>query len=130
MLTGPMRSSDRTYSPRAFDPIASYLDTTMAGGTSLLVGFEPAGQHTDDYVLLRSEVILEYEQLISDLRRQLLHYKRLVAHLSGPREAEEEYDSGRVVLPMDAQSIKIVNSIVQARVPDSAIFRDFDEGEL
>jgi hypothetical protein len=130
MSTVSTRPSDRTYAPRAFDSIASSLDTTMTGGTALLVGFETPIQPTDEYVLLRSEVILEYEQMISDLRRQLIHYKRLVAHLSGPREGADDYDSTSVVLPIDAQSIKVVNSIVQAHIPQSAIFREFDEGEL
>jgi hypothetical protein len=102
----------------------------MTGGTALVLGFENTGQHADEYVLLRSEVILEYEQMISDLRRQLIHYKRLVAHLSAPQEVEEDFDSTRVTLPLDTQSIKVVNSVLQARVPQSAIFQDFDEEEL
>lgn len=122
-------SSDRTYAPRAFDPIASFLDTTMVGGTALLVGSESPGQRSEEYVLLRSEMILEYEQVIADLRRQLIHYKRLVAHLIAPREAQDDYDTTRGVLPIDAQSVKVVNSIVQAEVPQSAIYRDFDEGD-
>jgi hypothetical protein len=122
-------SLDRTYAPRAIDPIASFMDTTMVGGTALLVGPEITGQRSEEYVLLRSEMIMEYEQVIADLRRQLVHYKRLVAHLVAPRETQDEYDTTRAVLPMDAQSVKVVNSIVQADVPQSAIFRDFDEGD-
>jgi hypothetical protein len=122
-------SSDRTYAPKAIDPIASFMDTTMVGGTALLVGSEIPGQHSEEYVLLRSEMIMEYEQVIADLRRQLIHYKRLVAHLGAPREAHDDYDTTRGVLPMDAQSVKVVNSIVEADVPQSAIFRDFDEGD-
>jgi hypothetical protein len=124
------RSSDLTYAPRAFDSIASLLDTTMTGGTALVIGLENTVQHADEYVLLRSEVILEYEQMIGDLRRQLIHYKRLVAHLSGPQETAEDFDSTRVALPIDAQSIRVVNSVLQAVVPQSAIFQDFDEEEL
>jgi hypothetical protein len=102
----------------------------MTGGTALLIRSEMPEQFAEDYVLLRSEVILEYEQLIADLRRQLIHYKRLVARLSAPREADESFDSARGALPIDAQSVRVVNSIVRADVPQSAIFRDFDEGEL
>ncbi len=122
-------SSDRTYGPGAIDPIASFMDMTMVGGTALLLGSEIPGQRSEEYVLLRSEMIMEYEQVIADLRRQLVHYKRLVAHLVAPREAQDDYDTTRGVLPMDAQSVKVVNSIVQADVPQSAIFRDFDEGD-
>ena len=122
--------SDHTYSLQAVDPIASFLDTTMAGGTALLVKSDIVGQFSEEYVLLRSEVILEYEQMISDLRRQLIHYKRLVARLSAPREAADEYEIGHGTLPIDAQSVRVINSIVQAVVPQSAIFRDFDEGEI
>lgn len=86
----------------------------MVGGTALLAGPEITGQRSEEYVLLRSEMIMEYEQVIADLRRQLLHYKRLVAHLVAPREVQDDYDSTRGVLPMDAQSVKVVNSIVRA----------------
>ena len=123
-------SSDRTYPPRTMESGATLLDTTMGGGTALLVGSASSGQGSGDYVLLGAEVILEYEQVITDLRRQLIHYKRLVAHLTAPRESQDEYDNFNAVQPVDAQSTKIVNSIVQAHVPQAAIFREFDEGEL
>lgn len=109
----------------------AFLDVTMSGGTSLLVGSEiDASYSTGEYQLLRSEVILEYERTIADLRRQLLHYKRLVAHLVSPRDTESDYTGLRVVQPIDASSVRVVNSIVQARVPESSVFRDFDEEEL
>jgi len=116
--------------PRTIDASAILLDTTIIGGTGLLVAPGTSGQCSGDYILLGSEVILEYEQVIADLRRQLIHYKRLVAHLTAPRESQDEYDNISAVQPVDAQSIKVINSIVQAHVPQVSIFRDFDEGEL
>ena len=123
--------ADRTYSPGNADPIALFLDSTMSGGTSLLAGSEiDQSYSTGEYQLLRADVILEYERTIADLRRQLLHYKRLVAYLISPRESEPDYGGPHVVQPIDASSIRLVNSIVQARVPESSVFRDFDEEEL
>src|SRR6266478_487238 len=124
-------SPDRTYSPVNTDSLMAFLDVTMSGGTSLLVGSEiDASYSTGEYQLLRSAVILEYERTIADLRRQLLHYKRLVAHLVSPRDMESDYSGPHVAQPIDASSVRVVNSIVQARVPESSVFRDFDEEEL
>jgi hypothetical protein len=124
-------AADRTYSPGNADPIALFLDSTMSGGTALLVGSEiDPSYSTGEYQLLKAEVIMEYERTIADLRRQLLHYKQLVAHLISQREVEPDYSGAQVVQPIDASSAKLLNSIVQARVPESAVFRDFDEEEL
>jgi len=84
----------------------------------------------NDFVTVRTEVILEYEQTIAQLRKQLLHYRQLVAELLGSREPHEEYGEPSAVVPIDAASIRVINSIAQARIPASATFRDFDEGEL
>ena len=131
LATNRFMPADRTYSPGSGDPIALFLDSTMSGGTSLLVGSEiDQSYSTGDYQLLKTEVILEYERTIADLRKQLVHYKRLVAHLISPRESEPDYGGPQVVKPIDAGSIRVVNSIVQAQVPESSVFRDFDEEEL
>lgn len=103
----------------------------MSGGTALLVGSEiDSSYSTGEYQLLRADVIMEYERTIADLRRQLLHYKQLVAHLISQREAEPDYSGAQVVQPIDPSTAMLLNSIVQARVPESAAFRDFDEEEL
>jgi len=105
----------------------------MPGGTALISGTlsgNLAAKRMNDFVSVRTEVILEYEQTIAELRKQLLHYRRLVSELLGSVEPHEEYEQPTAVIPMDPASIRVINSITQARIPASATFRDFDEGEL
>ena len=128
-----VRLAEATYPPTVLDPISVFFDTTMPGGTALISGTlsgNLAAKRMNDFVSVRTEVILEYEQTIAELRKQLLHYRRLVSELLGSVEPHEEYEQPTAVIPMDPASIRVINSITQARIPASATFRDFDEGEL
>jgi hypothetical protein len=132
-FTMPFRLSGATYPPTSLDPISVFFDTTMPGGTALISGTlrDPIpSSRFDDFVAVRTEVILEYEQTISELRKQLLHYKQLVSQLIAPTNPREDYEQPFAVVPIDPASVRVINSIVQARIPSSATFRDFDEGEL
>jgi hypothetical protein len=105
----------------------------MPGGTALISGTlrgTLASSRFDDFATVRTEVILEYEQTIAELRKQLLHYKRLVAQLIAPTDPHEDYEQPFAVIPIDPASVRVINSIVQARIPYSVTFRDFDEGEF
>jgi hypothetical protein len=105
----------------------------MPGGTALISGTLSGNLVTarlNDFVAVRTEVILEYEQTIAELRTQLLHYRRLMSQLLTPFDAREDYEQSSAVMPLNPASIRVVNSIIQARIPSSATFRDFDEGEL
>ena len=116
------------------DPFAAFFDATMPGGTSLIgplvVGNTLPMQTANNYLSTWADVIFEYERTLADLRRELLHYKRLVGHLLGPGEMKEEYQLADAVIPIDDASIRVVNSIVRANVPPSATFRDFNDEEL
>ena len=116
------------------DPFDEFLNSTMSGGTSVVAlmpeTWLPAAVDTGDYITLRVDVILEYERTILELRQQLLHYKRLMYQLLQQPGPPEEYADLSPVLPIDAASIRIVNSILSAHVPPSAAFVDFEEGEL
>jgi hypothetical protein len=118
----------------AADPISLFFDTTMAGGTALtgttVFRSGSVDQRFEDNATGWMEVIVEYERKIIELRRELSHYKKLVSQLLGPGVSQDEYDQPTAVVFMDAISVRVINSIVKARVPDSAIFRDYDEGEL
>jgi hypothetical protein len=106
----------------------------MAGGTALtgtsVFRSGSVDQRFEDNATGWVEVIVEYERKIIELRRELIQYKRLVSQLLGPAVFQDEYDQPTAVVLMDAESVRVVNSIVKARVPASAIFRDYDEGEL
>jgi hypothetical protein len=129
----PIRLAEATYPASILDPISVFFDTTMPGGTALIsgtLGSNLGTKRINDFVTVRTEVILEYEQTIAQLRKQLLHYRQLVAELVGSGERHEEYGEPTAVVPVDPASIRVINSIAQARIPASATFRDFDEGEL
>lgn len=105
----------------------------MPGGTALISGgflqtTLIAG--SDDFLAVKPEIILEYEQTIAELRRQLLHYKRLVANLVPATDTRDEYELASPIAPIGPASVKLINSIVSARIPASATFQDFEEGEL
>jgi hypothetical protein len=130
----PSRAADRTYVLSANDPIALFFDATMVGGTALIGGMSMdtslVGEQVAEYVMIRAEVILEYERTVTELRQQLLHYKRMVSRYIGSGEFHQEYNEPPPIIPLDATSVRIVNSVIQARIPSSASFRDFDEEEL
>jgi hypothetical protein len=114
-----------------------FFDATMVGGTALICGSDASasweyskGPQFDDYVTVRTDVILEYERAITGLRLQLLHYKRIIARLVGAGEARDEYAEVQPVMPIDPASVRMINSILQVRIPTAATFRDFEEGEL
>lgn len=130
----PSRPFRRTESRETPGPLGMLCDVTMAGGTALVgtafftTGF-PAHQ-TENYASTWTDIIVEYERTIEDLRRELLHYQSLVTQLLGPIQTMDEYDHPTPVIAVDATSTRVVNSIIQARIPASATFRDFDEEEL
>lgn len=116
------------------DPFEDFFTTTMAGGTSLvapgsIIGPQATGEF-GDLVTVTTDVILEYERTILELRRELHHYKRLLSRFLPRPEVEEAYVEREAVRPMDAASVRVLNSILTAKIPRSATFLDFEEGEL
>ena len=110
------------------------FDTTIEGGTGMLVGTvvtaAPPGFSSAQFIAIKAEALFEYERTIIELRRELLHYKAMVDELLGFSKRREDYDSPHVVVPIDQETVRIVNSVVQAQIPSSATFREFEEGEL
>lgn len=115
-------------------PFAVLYDVTMAGGTALIgtnvFSDDLPAQRMENYAATWTEIIIEYERKIAELRRELFHYQNLVTQLLGPLRTADEYDLPTPVIAVDATSTRVVNSIIQARIPTSATFRDFDEGDL
>jgi hypothetical protein len=114
----------------AFNP---FFVVTMGGGTSLAQLTPPArafvSADRQDYVTIRMEVIYQYERTILELRQELLHYKRLLSRPLRHEDHVEVYGS-ESYSALDAASTALVNSILTARIPPSATFTDFEEGEL
>ncbi len=99
---------------------SSVIASSLGGWTS--IGYGP------DYVTVRLEEILEYERRILELQSEVLHYRRLLSAQAGKAELEEEHS--HPVVPLDAASIRLVDSLLKAAVSPSATFTDFEEGEL
>ena len=121
------------------DAPTNYSDTldlrfnmTMAGGTSL-AGLsqnylrQPAAA---EYLLIAADAVFEYERTINELRRRLLWYEAVIAAFRRQSSPSDEYEEFPPVIPMNAPSVRLIDSIVSARVPNSATFTEFDEGEL
>lgn len=124
---------DPTYPPLGV--IATSLLFDASSGTTLVSGAvqndlvigesEPTGA----YMLVSPDVIYQYERRIAELQRELLHYRRMVARLFVAGLRSEEYEPDPI-LPLDTASTRLINSVIDARIPSEAIFLDFQEGEL
>jgi hypothetical protein len=83
------------------------------------------------YVMVRSEVILGYERTIQELRRELFHYKLLHAQAQTPTVAardELRFEPSEST-PMNADSVRILNSIIAA-TPHGSAYEDTGQGDL
>jgi hypothetical protein len=106
----------------------------MVGGTALVASAMAYGPQSlitvPDYVSVRLDVILQYERTILELQGELLHYRRLLSRFDGQAEAVDDHGGADSRVRLDAESVRVVNSIAAARVSESASFLDFQEGEL
>ena len=109
-------------------------NSTMIGGTSLIApAFQigPTGtEQVDEYVIVRTGVILAYERAILELELEVLHYKDLLFRMSQRSEDAEDYYTAQPVVPMDPASVSVLNSILEARISPSATYADVGEGDL
>lgn len=81
-------------------------------------------------MVIPADTIIQYECAILRLRQEVAHYKRLLAQALSTPDAVDEYGQPLPVVPLHAASIRVVNSIIEACIPDSAVFREYDEEEL
>lgn len=115
------------------EAFSAFFVVTMGGGTSLAY-LTPAARafvstERPDYVTIRAEVIYQYERTILELRHELLHYKHLLSPQMRHENRIEAYEN-ESYSALDAASTALVNSILTSRIPPSATFTDFEEGEL
>ncbi len=127
--TGVPRSSTRSPWFSA-DPFELLLTSTMVGGTSLLAPRSALARlsagEMPTYVSVQLEVILDYERTILELRRELLHYRRLLAQLQ-QQGRSEEYLELRQSTPLNAASIRLLNSIITSPSATQSSYQDFEE---
>ena len=137
---GTTRASLRSLRQEYDNPVAQFsggwsdlLLSPTAGGSWSTYATTADPLATGDYSLLvtiPADVIVQYECAILRLRQEVLHYRRLLSQVIPPSETLDEYGQPQPVLPLNAATTRVVNSILAARIPDSAIFRGFDEEEL
>jgi hypothetical protein len=115
------------------DPFTSLFSATMAGGTWLVSSVPMMERGALDelagYVTVPVDVILQYERTILELRREVLHYKDLLSRSIHP-EPYEELGEPEPNPRANSASTRILNSILEARIPKSAAFAEFEDGEL
>lgn len=126
-LTTSLRSGANV-GPHLQDSADFWFGNTVGAGTTLIVS--QAGVQPATLIGVSVDVILEYERTILNLRRELIHYKRLMAQKLPERSTEDEYSDLPNPTRMDSASINLVNSIFAARIERNATFTDFQEEEL
>lgn len=118
----------------ARDPFVTFLDPTMAVGTTLVrsqVAYPVVvWQQTGEYVPVSLDVILDYERTILELRCELFHYKSLLSEFLGQSSPNDELEPASPLVRLDTASVELLNSVLAVAVPPSATFTDFEEEEL
>ncbi len=121
-------------------PIAQFLGgwndlllSPTAGGSWSTYAMAADPLATGEYgplVTIRADVIVQYECAILRLRQEVLHYRRLLSQVMPPSECLDEYGQPQPVMPVNAATTRLINSILAARIPDSATFQGFDQEEM
>jgi hypothetical protein len=105
-------------------PVYADLATTMGGGTPLIVAVSKAGRADEYHVLVKLQLLQAYDRAIFDLQQQLAHYRALIDVLLPKPVAAEDFRLESS--PLNAASVRVLDSIVRMRVPDS-VLRGVDE---
>lgn len=82
----------------------------------------------EEPVLVNPSVIRTYQRIIFQLESQVCRYKTLLGQLS--RKSESPAEMVEMSTPVNEASVLILNSILQARIPEQNILRAFDEEEI
>ena len=102
-----------------------YGDFPYYGETPLIGLVDLAGQ---DRLMVNPDVIRTYQQIIFRLELQVLHYQAVLKQLARSEEPVAEF-AAEPSAPLNPASIQLVNSILQSRIPEQSILRDYeDEG--
>jgi len=96
-------------------PVYADPAATMSGGTPLVLAVSRAGQAREYHVLVKLQLLQAYERAIFELQQQLAHYRAL---LEGALTGIEQPDQLRLdYTPLNAASVRLLNSIVECRFP-------------
>jgi hypothetical protein len=81
------------------------------------------------FVAVSSDTIAKYETTIRSLQEELRQYRALVSKLIS-QSNESTIPEIEPSAPLSAEAIAFLDSIIQVHIPQSAIFVDFEEGEI
>ena len=112
------------------DPFSSVLNSTTIGGIPLPSVFTELDSETfrdsAQHVSVRYDVILQYQRTILDLQNEILHYRRLLKASLLLQGGGHEYTEIGPIGPLDTASINVLNSVLEAPIPSSAGFFDYE----
>jgi hypothetical protein len=80
-----------------------------------------------DLVLVNVNVLRAYEQMISELERQVYRYRKIFERF-GPRP-ETDAEAARLSASLNAASTALVDSITHTRIREDSVLRAFDDEE-
>ena len=120
MSSTPLQSTSYP-APVYADPAA-----TMSGGTPLILAVSRAGKAGEYHLTVKLQLLQAYERAIFELQQQVVHYKALIEGLLPRQEPEEGLRFEAT--PLNAASVRLLNSIAETRMPISPL-RGLDEPE-
>lgn len=120
MNSTPLQSMSYS-APVYADPAA-----TMSGGTPLILGVSRADKAGEYHLTVKLQLLQAYERAIFELQQQIVHYKALIEGLLPSTEPPEQLRFEAT--PLNAASVRLLNSIVEARLPRTPL-RGLDEPE-
>lgn len=109
-------------------PVYADPAATMGGGTPLIVAISKTGKIDDYQVTVKLQLLQSYERVIFELQQQVVRYKSLLNLFATPH-LETESLRLESTTPLNAASVRLLDSIVSARIPNANPRTD-DEGEL
>ena len=107
-------------------PVYADPAATMSGGTPLIVAISKTGRADEYHVLVKLQLLQAYDRAIFELQQQLAHYRALLDVLL-PKAVPAD-DLRLEGTPLNAASVRVLETIVQMRVPNLAL-RGIDEAD-
>jgi hypothetical protein len=107
-------------------PVYADPAATMSGGTPLILAVSRTDKAGEYHLTVKLQLLQAYERAIFELQQQVVHYKALIEGLLPTAEPPERLRCES--MPLNAASVRLLNSIAEARMPVSPL-RGLDEPE-
>jgi hypothetical protein len=107
-------------------PLYGGFPHLSGGGTPLL---DPLTIAMEDTIIVRTDVIRQYQQIIFQLEQQVYEYRTLLNRVLHKESILTMETEALPSIPLNAASVEIVNSIAHTRIHNDSILRAFDDDE-